>query len=212
MQDVEAPHDPAMPKEFEEMTGEDLMQIPPDRRPPLQVRVRQGANWMTLTEGQTLRRCVQKGWLWKKSATGMRRHWKQRYFRVVVHTEVKVVSAVAMGLDPAETGPKLLDEVITAAWLLYYEDDKYAGDAKATIDLEGTVAQGTSDAAIQTKYGDAFEIFHPRRRVYQLRPVHPSEGFEPVPHERGSHWIATINAAVSSLGKLFTLRFRRSTR
>ena len=52
---------------------------------------------LELTEGQTLRRCVLKGWLWKKASKGMFRSWSQRFFRVVVHTEVKVVGPETAG-------------------------------------------------------------------------------------------------------------------
>lgn len=75
---------------------------------------------LILAEGQSLRRCVQKGWLLKYSDDARWiKGWKRRYFRVVVHTSVELLNAEAAG-----RGAQLprMDEQVTAAWLLYYED------------------------------------------------------------------------------------------
>jgi hypothetical protein len=176
------------------------------------VRVRQGNAFMDLHRGQVLRRCVQKGWLMKKANAGkfkLLRRWKRRYFRVVVHTTVQ---PVLPGGPEGHTGEPTLDEVITAAWLLYYEDATPGADAKSTIVLGGTRAQPVQDDAMSRKYPDAFEIFHPRRRTYFLRPCPPEDGSAMPQTQRTDHWIATVNAAVDTVGKLFTLRFRRAVR
>ena len=76
---------------------------------------------LILAEGQSLRRCVQKGWLMKFSDDARWiKGWKRRYFRVVVHTSVELLNA-----DAAGRGAQLprMDEKVTAAWLLYYEDE-----------------------------------------------------------------------------------------
>jgi len=77
---------------------------------------------LILAEGQSLRRCVQKGWLFKRSEkTKWLRGWKRRFFRVVVHTTVTLLNE-----DMAMRGAQQprMDEVVTAAWLLYYDDEE----------------------------------------------------------------------------------------
>ena len=93
-------------------------------------------------------------------------------------------------------------------WLYYYETDVSPTEAKASIDLTGTGSSPSNAEGMLAKYPEAFEVAHPRRRTYYLRPVLQQEGVSSV--GEAIHWIETLNAAVDSIGKLFTHKFRRS--
>lgn len=163
---------------------------------------------LALTEGQTLRRCVLKGWLYKRSDSSWRSNWAKRFFRVVVHTEVQRVMPRS-GASLAELkAPCPLEEFIKAAWLLYYIDDGPAKEAKASIALDGMSARATADPKLQRKFPNCFEVYHPRRRCYYLRPLEPDEALSKT--QKSTHWVKCVNVALSTVDKLFTSKFRRA--
>ncbi|CAE7281049.1 unnamed protein product, partial [Symbiodinium sp. KB8] len=119
-----------------------------------------------------------------------------------------------------------MDEVVTAAWLLYYEDNVrrqpwYSGtlgntqprvtEPKETIDLFGRRA-GSPEPSVERSFPSAFQVAHERRRTYVLRPCpidNETEDLDVLADE-STRWTHTINAAVDSIGRLFIERFRRA--
>jgi hypothetical protein len=184
---------------------------PAGERPKLLLKIGTDPRALILSEGQALRRCVQKGWLWKKADTSKwLRRWSRRYFRVVVHTKVQLLNeeAAMLGAEQPE-----MDEIVTAAWLLYYADD-LVPEPKETIDLFGRTAAFTKVPSMAEKYPSAFEVAHDRRRIYYLRPDPKLDEIgqsEAMLREEADRWIATINAAVESINELFITRFRRAS-
>ncbi|KAA0152302.1 hypothetical protein FNF27_01726 [Cafeteria roenbergensis] len=181
---------------------------PRDERPKLLLKIGLDEAAFILAEGQSLRRCVQKGWLLKQSdPSRWIKGWKRRYFRVVVHTRVELLNE---DLSMRGAQQPRMDEVVTAAWLLYYEDELVT-EPKETIDLFGRRA-GSPEPSVERSFPSAFQVAHERRRTYVLRPCpidNETEDLDVLADE-STRWTHTINAAVDSIGRLFIERFRRA--